>query len=289
MGKRIGIVILNYKKYEETLECVDSILQQTYKNYQIVIVENGSQNESLDILQNRYAKAENITVLCSEQNVGFARGNNIGIKYAKQKLKCDDIFVINSDIIMPSGILEQYLLTDTTGIGIISPTVYSLNQEEIFPSGNTNNMYKKFFRTVFDILLTSILQISFIANLYRKVRPRQSGRTENSNMGHTVEWKYSVSGCAFVLTEHFFEYYTQMYPKTFLYWEEMNLLIYLQKAGLVSKVIKTDPLIHKEGRSTREKNEKVDMRKVLRQSRDSMRKSWLMYFMPYKLIKKLYN
>lgn len=289
MGKRIGIVILNYKKYEETLECVDSILQQTYKNYQIVIVENGSQNESLDILQNRYAKAENITVLCSEQNVGFARGNNIGIKYAKEKLKCDDIFVINSDIIMPSGILEQYLLTDTTGTGIISPTVYSLNREEIFPSGNTNNMYKKFFRTVFDILLTSILQISFVACLYRKVRPRQAGHTENSDMSHKAEWKYSVSGCAFVLTEHFFEYYTQMYPKTFLYWEEMNLLIYLQKAGLVSKVIKTDPLIHKEGRSTREKNEKVDMRKVLRQSRNSMRKSWLMYFMPYKLIKKLYN
>lgn len=69
----------------------------------------------------------------------------------------------------------------------------------------------------------------------------------------------------------------------------MNLLMYLQKVGLVSKVIKTDPLIHKEGRSTREKHEKVDMRKVLKQSRESMRKSWFMYFMPYTLIKKLYN
>lgn len=288
MGKRIGIVILNYKKYEETLECVDSILQQTYENYQIVIVENGSQNESLHILQSKYGKEDNITVLNSEQNVGFARGNNIGIKYAKEELKCDDIFVINSDIIMPPKILEQYLKIDTSGVGIISPTVYSLDQKEIFPSGNTNNMYKKFFRTVFDILLTSMLQITIVEKIYHRVRPKRSESTETA-INQKTEWKYSVSGCAFVLTEHFFEYYTQMYPKTFLYWEEMNLLMYLQKVGLVSKVIKTDPLIHKEGRSTREKHEKVDMRKVLKQSRESMRKSWFMYFMPYTLIKKLYN
>lgn len=304
MAKLVGVVILNYKSYWETEECVESALAQKYPDVEIIIVENGSGNESYEVLQKKYGGREHITLLESKENLGFARGNNLGIRYAREVLKCDYVFVVNSDIVFEPDLFEQITAVDITGVGVLDPAVYSLDGERIQPSGNTNNMYRKFFRTVFDILVTSITLIPWINRIYRRIRKKTDlseveEKTANTTEENVVEkkekqsvlpeWKYTINGCAFFLTEHFFEYYTQIYPKTFLYWEEINTLMYLQKAGLISKEVETSPVIHKEGRSTRAKGEKVDMRKVLKQSRDSMKKSWFMYFMPYKLIRKKYN
>ena len=103
--KHISCVVLNYKKYDETLACVDSIRNQQYQNYSIVIVENGSKNESWKILNEKYARSKDVFLIKSDDNLGFAKGNNLGIDYAHDILKADIIFVVNSDVVLLPNLL----------------------------------------------------------------------------------------------------------------------------------------------------------------------------------------
>lgn len=87
-------VILHYKSYIDTIECIESILKLPQK-VQIVIVDNASENGSIDEICNEYKFMKNIHIIKNEDNLGFADGNNIGYKYAREKLKAKFILVCN--------------------------------------------------------------------------------------------------------------------------------------------------------------------------------------------------
>lgn len=97
----VGFVILNYKTYQDTIKCVQSIVNTIdTDNYFIVIVDNGSDNESLEVLNKEYEKEYKIAVLDAEKNLGFSKGNNVGIKYLRDLYDFQYIVVLNSDIIL---------------------------------------------------------------------------------------------------------------------------------------------------------------------------------------------
>jgi len=75
------ITVLNWNGSEDTLECVNSLTQQSYKDFQILVVDNGSMAkdyEKLSVLN----KIPNVTLIRNKTNVGFAGGVNIGIRHA---------------------------------------------------------------------------------------------------------------------------------------------------------------------------------------------------------------
>lgn len=75
----VYIILVNYNSCEDTIECVKSLERITYENYKIVIVDNNSNDDSVNNLN----KELNACILIqSKENLGFAGGNNIGIKYA---------------------------------------------------------------------------------------------------------------------------------------------------------------------------------------------------------------
>ena len=71
--------MVNYNNWRDTLECVDSLKKSGIEDYSILIVENGSTNDSFERLKEAY---QNITIIRSEKNLGFTGGNNLAIKYA---------------------------------------------------------------------------------------------------------------------------------------------------------------------------------------------------------------
>lgn len=96
----ISFVILNYKTYQESIACAESILAtQSYPDIQIVIVDNGSKNGSVEKLEEHFIGEECVHVVAAEENLGFAKGNNLGIAYAREHFKPDFIVAANSDII----------------------------------------------------------------------------------------------------------------------------------------------------------------------------------------------
>lgn len=76
---RVAVVIPNWDGADLLRQCINSILNQTHANITIVIVENGSKDDSVDIL-NSYG--DKLVVLAQDHNLGFAGGVNVGINYA---------------------------------------------------------------------------------------------------------------------------------------------------------------------------------------------------------------
>lgn len=78
---KVGVVILNYINYQYTITCVNSFLKQRNVDLEIVIVDNGSKNESYRILNSTFKDFKNIKIIKNKSNKGYAKGNNIGISY----------------------------------------------------------------------------------------------------------------------------------------------------------------------------------------------------------------
>ena len=76
------IVVLNWNGIKDTKKCLDSLLKQTYKNFKILVVDNGSIDDSLEVLRKIEAENSLITVVANKKNKGFAGGVNSGINYA---------------------------------------------------------------------------------------------------------------------------------------------------------------------------------------------------------------
>lgn len=90
-------VILHYRAAEMTRTCVERIRALNGSNY-IVIVDNASPNGTGELLAEEYAGEDNITVLLNQENAGFARGNNLGIRWVCENLKADFVVVLNNDV-----------------------------------------------------------------------------------------------------------------------------------------------------------------------------------------------
>lgn len=109
---QIAIILLNYNGYDETVDCVRSLLCSTYNYYSIIIVDNNSPDRSGKKLKNLYEANSKINVLLNTENKGFSAGNNVGIKYALEK-GYDAILLINNDTVVASDFL-QILVNETT-------------------------------------------------------------------------------------------------------------------------------------------------------------------------------
>lgn len=90
------IVVLNWNGIEDTKKCLDSLLKQTYDNYKILVVDNGSIDTSLAILHTIEAENDTITILANPKNKGFAGGVNTGITYGLEN-NFDAIALFNND------------------------------------------------------------------------------------------------------------------------------------------------------------------------------------------------
>ena len=286
---KIGTVVLNFRTFQDTLDCVASLKQQSYHKHAIVVVENGSGNESAKVLHEAFDDDPVVTLIVSERNLGFAKGNNLGIRHAHEKLNCEYVFVLNSDTIVPDGVFKEIVKVDCTEIGAISPTVMNINGIPQPPSENSDDILARIDYLRFGLYRAKILSLPIIRNLYGAYSRIKHQKTLENTFPKAYG-KYVLQGCSYFLTPTFFQYYTQLYPETFLYWEEANLLLYLQKVGLHSVAINTPPITHKEAQATKAlvPTNALELQK-LRFSFDSYWNSKPMFGMTYTEIKEKFN
>lgn len=121
-------VILHYLSEEMTVECVEKLRANfAGQAFRIVIVDNGSANQSGERLRERYRDAEECTVLLNSGNLGFARGNNVGYAYAKEMLDPEYIIIINNDVLIEDAhFLDKIREIDrSTEFHILGPDIFS--------------------------------------------------------------------------------------------------------------------------------------------------------------------
>ena len=128
---KVFIVILNWNRAKDTLDCLRSIEKLSIINYQlsIVVVDNGSTDNSVSLItrntQHETKKQINFKIIKNKANLGFAGGNNVGIRHALDN-GADSVVILNNDTAVDNGLIEGLLKTaeQNKDAGVISPKIY---------------------------------------------------------------------------------------------------------------------------------------------------------------------
>ncbi len=100
----VCIIILNWNGWKDTLECLASLEKLDYPNYEVVVVDNGSTDGSESRIRKAYRY---ITLLQTGKNLGFAGGNNTGIRYALSRHDFDYVWLLNNDTVVEPDALKH--------------------------------------------------------------------------------------------------------------------------------------------------------------------------------------
>ncbi|MCX7610901.1 MAG: glycosyltransferase, partial [Ignavibacterium sp.] len=116
---QISIVLVTYNGFEYTQKCLESIDRSVKLNYQIIIVDNNSQDLTKSWLQNYSRTKNNVKIILNEMNHGFPYAINQGIREADG----DNILILNNDTILTNGLVERLLevIQSDEKIGIVGP------------------------------------------------------------------------------------------------------------------------------------------------------------------------
>jgi len=116
-GSFLSIIILNWNSPQDTKECVDSLLPQIKPGYKIIIVDNGSLDNSVNLLRKQFPSIE---IIENENNLGFQGGMNVGIKKALQT-GSEYIMLLNNDTVADQNMLELLFKNFPVDASLVSP------------------------------------------------------------------------------------------------------------------------------------------------------------------------
>jgi GT2 family glycosyltransferase len=230
----ISIIVLNYCSLNETQNLVSQLVDMDDTS-RVIIVDNNSPDNSYNLLIDRFGDYSNINILQNQHNTGYAAGNNVGIRYALEKLNSPYIAIMNPDVEITEGFLRnmvEYLEADhniaaITGVMLYPPR--SLNIASIawkIPST---------FDYVF--LCSGLLKHIYNPIIYEKF--------SNSNpMNPGVYYVDTLPGSCFVVRAAVLKKIGFLAEGTFLYCEEQILAKKIRDLGLTSAISLKDSYIH---------------------------------------------
>lgn len=254
--EKVAIVVLNYLNYTDTFECVESIAIDEYPDKQIIIVDNGSPNESQDRLVERFEHMSGVHLVFNNTNEGFARGNNLGIRYATDILGCSFVLLVNNDTVfqdphMIKTLMEAY----EPGVGVIAPRIIDLDGNEQNPMSQHYIIRSKpmqdwyYMRRIAKLTFkrTRFYQLLRKLNIFTKLKKTKVKQIPCQTINSL---NMVLQGSCWLLSKDYFTYYPYLFPDTFLYYEETILTILTYKVGLTKKLVHTTHILHKEQMSS---------------------------------------
>lgn len=124
---KVSIIVVTYNNVELTQGCIQSLLRNTtYPNYELIIVDNASSDDTRNYLRYLSRTQANVTVVLNDRNLGFAAANNQGLRLATG----DCLVLLNNDTVLPKGWIDPLLrhLQDPQ-IGLVGPMTNAVGNE----------------------------------------------------------------------------------------------------------------------------------------------------------------
>lgn len=247
---KITFVILHYMAVEDTQECIDSILNNVdAKDLEIklVIVDNASPDNSYKTLTDKYGNMKNIYFIHSDENLGFAKGNNLGFEYAKKELDTDFIVMINNDTIIKQRDFCKLIVSEYNSeqFAIAGPNIISLkgsiNQNPIsYRKPRLKDIYNR-------ILKYKILKVACAFNM-DKIIHRLNEILIKKEKNTSEDFK--LHGSCLIFSKDYISKYDGLYSETFMYGEEDILKWISIRDNLKMLYLKDISIYHKEDVST---------------------------------------
>ena len=137
----VSVIILNFNGGKIFDRCLDSVWKSDYPHFEIILVDNGSQKKETNRLQKKYNQRAKI--ILNKKNVGFAMGNNIGVRHAKGIYL---VFLNNDTVVTPNWISKAAMrLENDHTIAFLQPKIKSLKYKKYFEYAGGAGGYIDFF------------------------------------------------------------------------------------------------------------------------------------------------
>ncbi len=236
--KKVYIIVLNYNNWKDTIECVKSLLNLDYKNYQIIIVDNNSSDNSIKKIE-EFLQDKNATVISEEslkkslskivfikakKNRGYSAGNNIGIRFAKIN-GYDFIWILNNDTEVKKDSLKKFIkcaINSEKNVGLWGNPIYYYGTNFLQGIGGKFNKF--------------IAQGGTVG--YKEKDLKKACRKIN-------KVDYPI-GASMLLSKNFIEEVGMLNETYFLFFEEMDLVIRAKNMGWKFKICCDSIIYHKE-------------------------------------------
>lgn len=215
--KKVVVVILNYQVKDLTIACVQSVKKSTYKNIDVVVVNNSIEEFSKEI--------SDVIFIQNKENLGYTGGNNIGIKKALS-LGADYIFILNPDTVIKIDTIEKLVLgLEKVEAGIVGSKIYFSDSRKIWYAGGVFNKLN---------VLGSHIGVN---------------EEDHNQYDQEIETDY-VTGAAMLVKTEVFESIGLFDERYFLYYEDSDFCFRAKRAGFNVMYIPQAEVFHANAKST---------------------------------------
>lgn len=213
----VYIITLNWNRCIDTLALLASCNQQTFTNYRIIVVDNGSTDDSPATIAARYPSIEQVS---TGRNLGFAGGMNVGIRRALDR-GAELVFLVNNDTILaPECIAELVAVIQVTAADIAAPAIlYAQPPDKVWSLGGRRRRFT-----------LEIRQCHNDAMLRQAKQP------------FAVDF---VTGCGMVIRRGCLEQVGLFDERFFMYYEDADFCLRAQQAGMSMCVVPEARMWHK--------------------------------------------
>jgi hypothetical protein len=223
---KTAVVLLNYNNVTDTTHCVNSLLALS-EPVQIILVDNASTEKGIEEIA---ALSPQIELIQSDANLGFGRGNNLGIRWALQHTDCDYIFVLNNDTTVEPDVVSQLesFMDSHKDIGVAAPRILMMETNDCLWYGG-GYIY------------------------WPKGSARAPGYRGPANSATAMEERdvSFASGCAMFIRRKVFEEIGGFDPRYFMYEEDVELCLRIQAANWKIRYLPSAVIWHRGQGSTR--------------------------------------
>jgi len=254
---KVAIVVLNWNRWQDTVECVRSLYHLTYPNYEVVVVDNASTDGSVAHIQE---ECRNVTIIRTQSNLGYTGGNNVGIQFALEH-GAELIMILNNDTVVVSPNLIESLLEVKSFLpncGIVAPRVC------LFEKPNRcldQAPYPLWWRLIDRFLLPLLLKragfrvgpvakniIDLTNHAFdQKIVGTFLHQGNGLSEGRTIEVVSHVPGCALGLFRDMIEKVGFFDERLFMYDEEHDLCFRALMSGFFIVRVKDVVVLRKDG------------------------------------------
>lgn len=221
---KVFIIVLNYNGKDVIKNCLASIFKIDYPNFAVVLVDNNSTDGSLEFAKANFSKAN---IIKNEENIGYAAGNNVGIRFALERL-ADYILLLNNDTEVEKDFLSKLIeiAEKEKQSGILSPIIFKGSDKAVWFSGG---------------------QISWLTM-----------KAIHSQDIKAVDYYETsiISGCAMLVKADVFNEIGLFDEDYFLYWEDVDFSLRSRRAGFKNIVVANSWVYHWE-KSEIKKKQKI--------------------------------
>lgn len=215
---QVYAIVVNYNGYADTIECLQSLKEQTQVDCRPLVVDNASTNNSVARIK---AAHPDVEVVVTKKNLGFAGGNNVGIKHALAQ-GCDYLFLVNNDTTMEPDCLQQLLWCayQDPNAGIITPSIYYYSDKN-----------RPWFTGS-----------SFDPATFSTQHSHEDLKAQKHTAPFHIPW---TTGCAMFIPSSRMLKAKGFDARYFCYWEDVDLSFKIKQQGAYCVLCPTSVLYHK--------------------------------------------